>query len=167
MTELTPEERERIYEEEKAKREAEEEKEKKMKEKIDAASGCFTLVVILAFVVFFFSNCGGSSNSSNSSSSNSSNSSNSSSTTSKQPDKFDAYVMSQLFVKDALKAPSTAKFPVYSEDMVVDGGDGSFIVSAYVDAQNSFGAMMRSNYVCIMQYDKATDEWALKGLDIK
>lgn len=153
MTELTPEERERIYEEEKAKREAEEEKEKKMKEKIDAASGCFTLVVILAFVVFFFSNCGGSSNSS--------------STTSKQPDKFDAYVMSQLFVKDALKAPSTAKFPVYSEDMVVDGGDGSFIVSAYVDAQNSFGAMMRSNYVCIMQYDKATDEWALKGLDIK
>lgn len=75
--------------------------------------------------------------------------------------------MSQLFVKDALKAPSTAKFPVYSEDMVVDGGDGSFIVSAYVDAQNSFGAMMRSNYVCIMQYDKATDEWALKGLDIK
>ena len=156
MTELTPEERERIYEEEKAKREAEEEKEKKMKEKIDAASGCFTLVVILAFVVFFFSNCGGSSNSSNSSS-----------TTSKQPDKFDAYVMSQLFVEDALKAPSTAKFPVYSEDMVVDGGDGSFIVSAYVDAQNSFGAMMRSNYVCIMQYDKATDEWALKGLDIK
>jgi len=155
MTELTPEERERIYEEEKAKREAEEEKEKKMKEKIDAASGCFTLVVILAFVVFFFSNCGGSSNSS------------SSSTTSKQPDKFDAYVMSQLFVEDALKAPSTAKFPVYSEDMVVDGGDGSFIVSAYVDAQNSFGAMMRSNYVCIMQYDKATDEWALKGLDIK
>ena len=155
MTELTPEERERIYEEEKAKREAEEEKEKKMKEKIDAASGCFTLVVILAFVVFFFSNCGGSSNSS------------SSSTTSKQPDKFDAYVMSQLFVEDALKAPSTAKFPVYSEDMVVDGGDGSFIVSAYVDAQNGFGAMMRSNYVCIMQYDKATDEWALKGLDIK
>lgn len=153
MTELTPEERERIYEEEKAKREAEEEKEKKMKEKIDAASGCFTLVVFLAFVVFFFSNCGGSSNSS--------------STTSKQPDKFDAYVMSQLFVEDALKAPSTAKFPVYSEDMVVDGGDGSFIVSAYVDAQNSFGAMMRSNYVCIMQYDKATDEWALKGLDIK
>src|SRR4030042_1131474 len=66
------------------------------------------------------------------------------------PDKSGAFVMSQDFVKKQLKAPSTADFPWYDDSFVTDLGGGRYIVSAYVDAQNSFGAQIRSNYTCVL-----------------
>ena len=48
------------------------------------------------------------------------------------------------FVKQTLKAPRTAKFP-----FIVQGeyqGDCLFVVRSYVDAENSFGAMIRTHY---------------------
>ncbi len=49
-------------------------------------------------------------------------------------------------VSSHLKAPSTAKFPWPDEEKVSRSGD-TWTVSGWVDAQNSFGAMIRSNYV--------------------
>jgi len=72
--------------------------------------------------------------------------------------RIDAFVMSHDFVKDRLKAPSTAEFPWYDEKFVEDLGNGKFRVTAYVDAENSFGAMLRSNYVCALQY-LGNDKW--------
>lgn len=54
----------------------------------------------------------------------------------------------QTFVTRRLRAPSTAKFPYYHQ---IDGykqSDGVYRITSYVDAQNGFGAMIRSNYDC-------------------
>lgn len=81
------------------------------------------------------------------------------------PDKLTAYVMSHVFVERNLKAPSTAKFPWFRDIVVKDLGGGRFSVSAYVDAQNSFGAQIRTNYTCVL---KGVDEinWTLESINM-
>lgn len=58
------------------------------------------------------------------------------------------------YVKQGLKAPSTADFPsqILSGDWKVNRKDDVVTVSSYVDAQNSFGAMIRSNFVVQISY---------------
>lgn len=56
------------------------------------------------------------------------------------------YTFSQNLVKDKLKSPQSAKFPIYSENFISDKGD-TIIVSAYVNADNSFGANVKTNYI--------------------
>ena len=56
------------------------------------------------------------------------------------------YTFSQSLVKDKLKSPQSAKFPMYSENFISDKGD-TIIVSAYVNADNSFGTNIKTNYV--------------------
>jgi len=69
------------------------------------------------------------------------------------PDKVSAYTMAQQFVKDRLKSPRSAKFPWSSDEYrVAHTGRGKYQVVSYVDAQNAFGAMIRSTYVVEMQY---------------
>jgi hypothetical protein len=80
-----------------------------------------------------------------------------------------AFVMSQNFVKQRLKAPSTAEFP-YINDRGVQVGElpgCSFDVSAYVDAQNGFGAPIRNRYTAKMSYDRATKMWRATQLRIE
>lgn len=50
-------------------------------------------------------------------------------------------------VKGLLKAPATAKFP-WDSPAVIDLGNNEFLLRSYVDAQNGFGALIRSNYTC-------------------
>lgn len=51
-------------------------------------------------------------------------------------------------IKKLLKSPSTAEFPsrVWSDGWGISISDGIVTVSSYVDAQNSFGAMLRSYF---------------------
>ena len=56
------------------------------------------------------------------------------------------YYYSQTLVKDKLKSPKSADFPRYSDKFIEDKGD-TIKVSAYVDAENSFGANVRVNYI--------------------
>jgi hypothetical protein len=75
--------------------------------------------------------------------------------------------MSQEFVKKQLTAPATAKFPRYEESFVEDLGsiEHRFRVTAYVDSQNSFGALLRTNYTCIVKsFDAKT--WHCESMDI-
>jgi GTP1/Obg family GTP-binding protein len=76
-------------------------------------------------------------------------------------DKITAFLMSQDFVKKQLKAPATADFPRFTnEDVHVNYlGDCTHDVVAYVDAQNSFGAKIRSNYHVKLRNEKGTDTW--------
>ncbi|EZI28956.1 hypothetical protein [Pseudomonas extremaustralis] len=80
-----------------------------------------------------------------------------------------AFVMSQNFVKQRLKAPSTAEFPYITDrGVMVDViPDCSFGVSAYVDAQNAFGAAIRSRYTVKMSYDRASKMWRATELNIQ
>lgn len=54
-----------------------------------------------------------------------------------------AYITARKAVLDKLKSPSTADF---GEHAVKDEGS-AFAVAGYVDAQNSFGAQIRSKYM--------------------
>lgn len=61
-------------------------------------------------------------------------------------------------VKSQLKSPSTAKFPsaLESHSAVRDGEDNVRVWQGYVDSQNGFGAMVRTQFVCT--YAPATEE---------
>lgn len=90
--------------------------------------GAVCLVVLLIVIIGVIAgNCSGSSSSSS------------------NPE-ITAYYCSQEVVKEKLKAPSTAKFPPYSSSFVKDNGNSKYTVHAYVDAQNSFGATVRTYY---------------------
>lgn len=82
-----------------------------------------------------------------------------------------AYYISQQFVENYLKAPSTAEFPSwYDQEHSVVQKPGSFTqytINSYVDAQNTFGAMIREYYVCEVEYIKATDKWRLIDFKFK
>lgn len=76
-----------------------------------------------------------------------------------QHDEKEAFYISQQIVEKILKAPSTAKFPWFSESEVRGLSDGSYHVKSYVDSQNSFGAMLRSNYLWIGHFDVQSNGW--------
>lgn len=65
--------------------------------------------------------------------------------------KFAAWYYAQLHVKASLSSPSTAKFGDMTETIFTDLGNGKWRVSAYVDAQNMFGATLRKYYDADMQ----------------
>lgn len=54
--------------------------------------------------------------------------------------------IAQEFVKMELKNPSSAKFPWGSSDYTITKLNGNWVVKGYVDAQNSFGATVRSKF---------------------
>ena len=73
-----------------------------------------------------------------------------------------AYIESNDFVEQKLKSPSTAIFPSYQSSFVTDLGGGRYQVAAYVDAQNGFGATLRTNYICTMSV--SGDTWTLEDI---
>lgn len=145
MTELTTEERQRIYEEEKARLEAKE-RIVAEKKKGDAKSGAIGCVVILVLVGIIATLC-----------------SSGESDTKRDPTDRDTVIsMAQVFMeKHVLKAPSSAKWPVYSEFVVSDLGGKRFKVSSYVDAENSFGAMIRTRFSITLKY-AGNNQWTME-----
>lgn len=83
-----------------------------------------------------------------------------------------SFVQCRSHVKDRLKSPSTAKFPLL-DFTAIKGADDTYMVMSYVDAQNSFGAMLRSSFMCsIKRVSKDGDiadprSWELKDLLIQ
>jgi len=75
--------------------------------------------------------------------------------------------MSQTLVKKRLNAPSTADFPSITDSKVSVKylGECTHELRGYVDAQNSFGAKIRSHYYVKVQNEKGTDTW--KALDVQ
>jgi len=63
--------------------------------------------------------------------------------------------MCHTFVKRRLKAPSTAKF----SNETVKGGPSRWTVVGEVDSENSFGAMLRSPYICKEHTTDGGDTW--------
>lgn len=76
-----------------------------------------------------------------------------------------AWAMSHEFVRPMLKSPSTAKFGPFEESSVTHMGDEKYRIVAYVDSQNSFGAMLRTYYTCELKYKTDTEKWQM--LDVK
>lgn len=77
-----------------------------------------------------------------------------------QGDETLACMMAQKFMANQLKAPASAKFPNCTRDAASFAGNGEFIVSSYVDAQNSFGASIRTSFVMRVQ-SLGNDQWKM------
>lgn len=87
-----------------------------------------------------------------------------------KPTKYDAYSKATSYVSRQLKAPSTASF---EGDGLLEGIDhlvtqhsvNSFTVRGWVDAHNSFGVPIRTEYSCRLSY-LGKDRWRLESLSI-
>lgn len=75
----------------------------------------------------------------------------------------DAETMCQSFVRKQLKAPATAKFPK-ADSTKKDGA--TYTVAGGVDAENSFGALVRTPFTCVVHADGGT-KWTLVNLDMQ
>ena len=79
--------------------------------------------------------------------------------------------MCEHAVKDRLKSPGSADFPFAHGTTVVASGANTFQLASYVDAQNAFGANLRTAFVCAVRF-KGGDEndpqsWDLVRLDLQ
>lgn len=109
-----------------------------------------TVLLVVGIIIGFVSCCNGCGTSSTST------------TESEQSKEIEAFVRSQTAVEKQLKAPSTAKFPYYTDDgvSVTKLGTDKYRVNAFVDSENSFGAMVRVTYsVTIISTGEDTYKW--------
>ncbi len=74
-----------------------------------------------------------------------------------------AYTMCEQFAGKRLKAPASADFQLYDDSLVRNMGESEFKIISYVDAQNSFGAKLRTKYACVIKYT-GNEEWQLESL---
>lgn len=63
------------------------------------------------------------------------------------------FALAEKAVKGELKAPSTAKFCKQSECDFESLGNNQYMMTGWVDAENSFGAMIRSDWLIIAELD--------------
>ena len=75
--------------------------------------------------------------------------------------KASAVSMCKRFMRRRLRSPSSASFP-WSASAEHLGGRRYKVVS-YVDAENGFGAEIRTDYSCIVR-KRGGDSWALEGI---
>ena len=79
----------------------------------------------------------------------------------------DVQSIARQFVKQQLKAPSTADFPYDDyEYECVEKTNNRWLVKSYVDAENSFGAKLRQKWWVEMKYKKSTDKWELLNIAV-
>jgi len=80
-------------------------------------------------------------------------------------DRAGAWVAAMELVQRRLKSPGSADFPGLHEVTVQSQGNGRFYVVAWVDAQNSYGALIRTHFSCTIR--KGDGKWMLEDLDMQ
>lgn len=81
-----------------------------------------------------------------------------SSSSAESDEKIEAWVIAQQFVKDKLKSPGSASFGSVlkgdyqsPQERVTKTGPDRFRVDGWVDAQNSFGALVRTKFTITLE----------------
>lgn len=77
-----------------------------------------------------------------------------------EQDRFAAVIACQDFMEGRLRAPATAEHPRNTGQATRSGSE--FTVRSYVDSENGFGAMLRTNYTCVIRL--SGDTWRLVSL---
>ena len=78
-----------------------------------------------------------------------------------------SYTYAKDFIKRNLKAPTTAKFPSFREVSHTYKGNCTHRLTGTVDAQNSFGAMIRNNFDVTVRYDRAKETYYLEHISVQ
>lgn len=102
--------------------------------------------VVMLFSVLFLGACGESS-------------------TDRDNDVHGAWAYMQLFVENTLKNPKSAEFRYGGFRDVEALGEGRYRVDSYVDAENSFGGTIRTEFEGVIV--RTEDGWRLESLDFK
>jgi hypothetical protein len=82
------------------------------------------------------------------------------------PNEFMAEAMCRSFITDRLKSPGSAKFSDSSETERTTRSDGGFLITGWVDSQNSFSALMRNRYSCSIM-PLGNEQWKLVDLKLQ
>lgn len=79
---------------------------------------------------------------------------------------YEAEEICKSFVRDSLKAPSSAVFENPSGPAATLLDDGTYQVYSWVEAQNAFSAQLRTNYSCNISR-LPNGKWTLNNLDVE
>jgi len=112
--------------------------------KLSWTSGCLVVVIIFILIIFAIGH-----------------------SESNSPDEkgtFEAWHMSQQFIKERLKSPTSAEFPAEATE-VKEINKNHFWVKGYVDAKNSFGVPLRHNFTASLEYC-GKSQWRCIDLNI-
>lgn len=123
--------------------------------KSDGGRGCLLIILIVA-VLWGAATCGDG---------NDGGSSSPGTTQADVGDAVGAWVICQQFLEDRLTAPATADYPAGYSQYTTSLGGSRFRVDAFVDAENGFGALVRTDFVCTVDY-QGNDRWRLESLQI-
>ena len=74
-----------------------------------------------------------------------------------------AYIQCEDAVRESLKAPSSAEFSGFFGSEVIVQGDRRYAIIGWVDAENSFGAKIRTKYICKTR-DEGNGRWSFEPL---
>jgi hypothetical protein len=69
-----------------------------------------------------------------------------------EPSKVNVSTMAHQCVATQLRSPSTAEFSNFGQEAIIQLNDSTWMVDGHVDAENAFGASMRSQFVCVITY---------------
>jgi hypothetical protein len=94
-----------------------------------------------------------------------------------QPEKWEtennramAWIKVQDAIKQNLKAPATAKFPGILDlggDLIIEQRENhNYLIKAYVDAQNDYGALIRTHFTAVIQ-QVSENGWRIDSLDFE
>ncbi len=103
----------------------------KTQQDLKSCFGCFGLIVVLALIISVYTSLAGGG---------------SAPATVAEPGNIEAFILCKAFVEPRLKSPKSADFPV--TDYTASKQGSTFTISSYVDAQNGFGANIRSRFIC-------------------
>jgi len=76
-----------------------------------------------------------------------------------------AWSAARMYVEARLKNPGSADFPWYDRSAIHFIGNGKYRINSYVDATNSFGGTIRTNYSCVVRMESG--EWALESISMQ
>ena len=78
-----------------------------------------------------------------------------------------ASIMCEKFVKDRLKSPGSAEFASLLWDGIKVTKEGKqYTMRSWVDSQNSYGALIRTQFLCVVE-DVGNDQWKLLDLTME
>jgi len=83
---------------------------------------------------------------------------------SSDPSKVGAFTACEGFVTSRLSSPSTADFCSILDAEIKELPDNKFSIYGYVDSQNGFGEIVRTRFICEVQYKNGN--WILTDIQL-